>query len=168
MPPHTTTACCIVGGGSAGVMLSLLLARAGVPVTLLEAHRDFDRDFRGDTIHPSTLEVLHQMGLAERLHELPHVKAPAFRIMLPVGRVGINCAIADAVDAANVLGEPLRAGRVHDSHLAEVQGRRETITLLSGSRTRKAAPGATRARSTGTLAGTPWAPRVSRACASWR
>ena len=56
-------------------MLSLLLARAGVPVTLLEAHRDFERDFRGDTIHPATLEVLAQIGLAERLHQLPHVKA---------------------------------------------------------------------------------------------
>src|SRR6266498_2392767 len=72
------TTCCVVGAGPAGVMLSLLLARAGIPVTLLEAHRDFDRDFRGDTIHPSTLEVLDQIGLAKRLHELPHVKAPPF------------------------------------------------------------------------------------------
>jgi 2-polyprenyl-6-methoxyphenol hydroxylase-like FAD-dependent oxidoreductase len=68
-------------------MLSLLLARAGIRVTLLEAHRDFDRDFRGDTIHPSTLEVLDQIGLAERLHELPHVKAPAFRTVTPTGTV---------------------------------------------------------------------------------
>src|SRR6266508_233792 len=79
------TTCCVVGGGPAGVMLSLLLARAGIRVTLLEAHRDFDRDFRGDTIHPSTLEVLDQIGLAERLHELPHVKAPAFRTVTPTG-----------------------------------------------------------------------------------
>jgi 2-polyprenyl-6-methoxyphenol hydroxylase-like FAD-dependent oxidoreductase len=62
-------------------MLSLLLARAGVPVTLLEAHHDFDRDFRGDTIHPSTLEVPNQIGLADRLHQLPHVKAPSFRLV---------------------------------------------------------------------------------------
>lgn len=62
-------------------MLSLLLARAGVPVTLLEAHRDFERDFRGDTIHPATLEVLAQIGLAERLHELPHVKATSFKFI---------------------------------------------------------------------------------------
>jgi 2-polyprenyl-6-methoxyphenol hydroxylase-like FAD-dependent oxidoreductase len=62
-------------------MLSLLLARQGVPVTLLEAHRDFDRDFRGDTIHPSTLEVLEQIGLAAGVHELPHVKAPSFRFV---------------------------------------------------------------------------------------
>jgi 2-polyprenyl-6-methoxyphenol hydroxylase-like FAD-dependent oxidoreductase len=74
-------ACCVVGGGPGGVMLSLLLARAGIRVTLLEAHHDFDRDFRGDTIHPSTLEVLDQIGLADRLHQLPHVKAPSFRIV---------------------------------------------------------------------------------------
>lgn len=73
------TRCCVVGAGPAGVMLSLLLARGGIPVTLLEAHRDFDRDFRGDTIHPSTLEVLDQIGLADRLLELPHVKASSFR-----------------------------------------------------------------------------------------
>ena len=63
------TRCCIVGAGPAGVMVSLLLARAGIPVTLLEAHRDFDRDFRGDTIHPATLEVLEQIGLAKRLRQ---------------------------------------------------------------------------------------------------
>jgi 2-polyprenyl-6-methoxyphenol hydroxylase-like FAD-dependent oxidoreductase len=74
-------ACCIVGAGPAGVMLSLLLVRAGIRVTLLEAQRDFDRDFRGDTIHPSTLEVLDQIGLARRLHELPHVKAKSFRFV---------------------------------------------------------------------------------------
>src|SRR5919199_2819162 len=66
--------CCVVGGGPAGVILSLLLARKGVRVTLLEAHEDFDRDFRGDTIHPSVLELMDELGLAERLHELPHSK----------------------------------------------------------------------------------------------
>src|SRR5262249_50031616 len=77
------TTCCIVGGGPSGVMLSLLLARAGIDVTLLESHKDFDRDFRGDTIHASTLEALDQIGLAGRLHELPHVKAPSFRFLSP-------------------------------------------------------------------------------------
>lgn len=70
----TQTHCCVVGGGPAGVMLSYLLARQGIPVTLLEAHQDFDRDFRGDTIHPSVMEILSQLGLAERLLELPHGK----------------------------------------------------------------------------------------------
>ena len=68
------TACCIVGGGPGGMMLALLLARKGIPVTLLEAHKDFDRDFRGDTIHPSILEILDEIGLAELLHKLRHVK----------------------------------------------------------------------------------------------
>ena len=64
------------------MMLALLLARQGVPVTLLEGHKDFDRDFRGDTIHPSTLEVLDQIGLAEPLHQLRHVKiyGPTLRV----------------------------------------------------------------------------------------
>ena len=60
----------MVGGGPAGVILSLLLARHGIPVTLLEMHKDFDREFRGDTIHPSTLEILDQIGLAAPLHEI--------------------------------------------------------------------------------------------------
>jgi 2-polyprenyl-6-methoxyphenol hydroxylase-like FAD-dependent oxidoreductase len=68
------TICCIVGGGPAGAVLALLLARQGVPVILLEAHADFDRDFRGDTLHPSILEVLDEIGLADRLLELPHAK----------------------------------------------------------------------------------------------
>ena len=57
------TDCCVVGGGPAGAMLALLLARRGVRVTLLEMHKDFDREFRGDTVHPSTLEILDQLGL---------------------------------------------------------------------------------------------------------
>ena len=71
------TGCCIAGGGPAGAMLALLLARRGVRVTLLEMHHDFDREFRGDTVHPSTLEILDQLGLAERAHELPSNKISA-------------------------------------------------------------------------------------------
>jgi 2-polyprenyl-6-methoxyphenol hydroxylase-like FAD-dependent oxidoreductase len=69
------TTCCIVGAGPAGAILALLLARKGVDVTLLEEHMDFARDFRGDTVHPSTMEVLEQLGLAERLLQLEHTKA---------------------------------------------------------------------------------------------
>ncbi|MET8336213.1 FAD-dependent oxidoreductase [Streptosporangium canum] len=67
--------CVIAGGGPAGAVLALLLARAGVRVTLLEKHGDFLRDFRGDTVHPSTLQVLDELGLAEELDRLPHRKA---------------------------------------------------------------------------------------------
>src|SRR6476660_5707885 len=56
------TTCCIVGAGPAGVVLGFLLARAGIDVLVLEKHKDFFRDFRGDTIHPSTLEIMHELG----------------------------------------------------------------------------------------------------------
>src|SRR5687767_8259153 len=80
-----TTGCCIVGGGPAGMFLALLLARQGVDVTLLESHRDFDRDFRGDTVHPSTLELLHDLGLARAVHQLPHGKMTQFTLHTPDG-----------------------------------------------------------------------------------
>jgi len=72
MPREVSVRCCIAGGGPAGMMLGLLLARAGVEVLVLEKHADFLRDFRGDTIHPSTLEVMHELGLLEDLLRLPH------------------------------------------------------------------------------------------------
>lgn len=71
-----STRCCIAGGGPAGMMLGYLLARAGIEVQVLEKHADFLRDFRGDTIHPSTLEVMHELGLLDELLKLPHQKAP--------------------------------------------------------------------------------------------
>ena len=67
-----SAACCIVGGGPAGIMLGFLLARAGVDVLVLEKHQDFFRDFRGDTIHPSTLQIMHELGLLDDLLQLPH------------------------------------------------------------------------------------------------
>jgi 2-polyprenyl-6-methoxyphenol hydroxylase-like FAD-dependent oxidoreductase len=67
-----TTGCCIAGGGPAGMMLGDLLARAGVEVMVLEKHSDFFCDFRGDTIHPSTLEIMSELGLLEDFLKLPH------------------------------------------------------------------------------------------------
>lgn len=69
------TTCCIVGSGPAGAVLALLLARKGIPVILLEEHMNFDRDFRGDTIHPSVMQVMDQIGLADKLLEIPHTQA---------------------------------------------------------------------------------------------
>ena len=82
--------CCVAGGGPAGIMLGLLLARAGVEVLVLEKHADFLRDFRGDTIHPSTLEIMHELGLLEDLLKLPHQKAP--RLNAQVGDLTLTVA----------------------------------------------------------------------------
>ncbi len=72
----------IVGGGPAGMMLGLLLARAGVEVAVLEKHADFLRDFRGDTIHPSTLELLHELGLLNKFLQRPHQEAQYVRAVI--------------------------------------------------------------------------------------
>jgi 2-polyprenyl-6-methoxyphenol hydroxylase-like FAD-dependent oxidoreductase len=72
-----STKCCVVGGGPCGMMLGFLLARAGVDVVVLEKHADFLRDFRGDTIHPSTMELMSELGLLDEFLKLPHTKATA-------------------------------------------------------------------------------------------
>src|SRR3984893_5251848 len=76
------TTCCVVGGGPAGMVLGLLLARGGVDVTVLEKHGDFLRDFRGDTVHPSTMQLLDELGLGKRFARLPqsHLREIAFPI----------------------------------------------------------------------------------------
>ena len=79
------TTCCVVGAGPAGAILSFMLARKGIPVMLLESHLDFDRDFRGDTLHPSILEVMDELGLADRLLQLPHTKLSQVTVPTPTG-----------------------------------------------------------------------------------
>jgi 2-polyprenyl-6-methoxyphenol hydroxylase-like FAD-dependent oxidoreductase len=76
------TRCVIAGGGPAGIMAGYLLARAGVPVIVLEKHADFFRDFRGDTIHPSTLELMHELGLLEEFLKLPHQELRELRAVV--------------------------------------------------------------------------------------
>ncbi|MEZ2390975.1 FAD-dependent oxidoreductase [bacterium RCC_150] len=88
--PESTT-CVIAGGGPAGMMLGLLLARAGVEVTVLEKHADFLRDFRGDTVHASTIRLLDELGLGEGFRALPQSKLGDFK--LPVG--GTEVTLAD-------------------------------------------------------------------------
>jgi 2-polyprenyl-6-methoxyphenol hydroxylase-like FAD-dependent oxidoreductase len=78
----TRVACCIAGGGPAGIVLGYLLARAGVETCVLEKHGDFLRDFRGDTLHPSTLEVMHELGLLDALLKLPHSELSIARVQI--------------------------------------------------------------------------------------
>ena len=79
LPEELQSRCCIAGGGPAGIMLGYLLARAGIEVLVLEKHADFLRDFRGDTVHPSTLEVMHELGLLEEFLKRPHQKVAQVR-----------------------------------------------------------------------------------------
>jgi 2-polyprenyl-6-methoxyphenol hydroxylase-like FAD-dependent oxidoreductase len=103
------TTCCVVGGGPAGMVLGLLLARAGVEVTVLEKHADFLRDFRGDTVHPTTLDLLEELGLGKRFDALPQSRID--QVGFPVDTEGTVLAIGD-----------LRrlAGRVRHPYIAMV------------------------------------------------
>src|SRR5262245_17937518 len=83
---HTTT-CCIVGAGPGGMVLAYLLARKNIPVLLLESHPDFDRDFRGDTVRRSAMEVMAQLGRAGKLLELPHGSVQSMTFTTPAGKV---------------------------------------------------------------------------------
>jgi 2-polyprenyl-6-methoxyphenol hydroxylase-like FAD-dependent oxidoreductase len=82
MAQNLSTRCCIAGGGPAGMMLGLLLARAGVEVIVLEKHADFLRDFRGDTVHPSTLQVMHELGLLQSFLARPHDEVSELRAVI--------------------------------------------------------------------------------------
>jgi 2-polyprenyl-6-methoxyphenol hydroxylase-like FAD-dependent oxidoreductase len=87
-PEHMEeTTCCIAGAGPAGAVLALLLARKGIPVMLLEEHMDFDRNFRGDTVHPSVLEILDEIGLAERLLQIEHTIVQGLPVQTATGTI---------------------------------------------------------------------------------
>ena len=97
--PDLTTRCCIAGGGPAGMMLGLLLARAGIDVVVLEQHADFLRDFRGDTVHPSTMQVMDELGLLDAFLARPHSEVRTL-----AGQIG-----DDYVELADFTHLPTRA-----------------------------------------------------------
>src|SRR3989440_4083490 len=87
---NVSVRCCIAGGGPAGIMLGLLMARAGVEVLVLEKHADFLRDFRGDTVHPSTLEMLYELGLLEDFLKRPHQKVERIAAQIGESKVWVG------------------------------------------------------------------------------
>jgi 2-polyprenyl-6-methoxyphenol hydroxylase-like FAD-dependent oxidoreductase len=87
MAETITTRCCIAGGGPAGMMLGFLLARAGIDVIVLEKHKDFFRDFRGDTIHPSTLELMHELNLLDEFLKVPHQEVSRLSFQIGAERI---------------------------------------------------------------------------------
>ena len=143
--------CCIAGGGPAGMMLGYLLARAGIDVVVLEKHADFLRDFRGDTLHPSTLEVMHELAVLEELLKRPHQKLPILRaqignrevVLADFSRLPVQCpyiAMMPQWDFLDFLAE--RARRYPSFHLrmeTEVTGLIDEAGRVAGVRVR--APG---------------------------
>lgn len=89
MTSSETTTCCIAGCGPAGAVLGLLLARAGVDVLVLEKHADFFRDFRGDTIHPSTLQIIEELGFMERFSQVPQHRMSVVRVVTDTGSAAV-------------------------------------------------------------------------------
>jgi 2-polyprenyl-6-methoxyphenol hydroxylase-like FAD-dependent oxidoreductase len=123
------TQCCIAGGGPAGILLGYLLARAGIEVVVLEKWPDFFRDFRGDTIHPSTLEALHELGLLEDFLKLPHNKMERMTLNIGTKRITVadlrhlhtRCpyiAFIPQWDFLNFLAEKARAFPTFHLHMA--------------------------------------------------
>ena len=90
MGSYLRRTCCIVGGGPAGMVLGYLLARAGIEVQILEKHADFLHDFRGDTVHPSTLELMYELGVLEDLLRLPHQRLTRVRARIGGDQIVLN------------------------------------------------------------------------------
>jgi 2-polyprenyl-6-methoxyphenol hydroxylase-like FAD-dependent oxidoreductase len=134
-----TTECCIVGGGPGGMMLALLLARQGVQVVLLEAHQTFEREFRGDNVHPSTMALIEELGLMDRLRALPHVVGSDFPIHTPDGKVSppppevpSQSKTSIAVPQAAFLGMLADAAREYPSFQLETGARVEQLIQEAG------------------------------------
>ncbi|MFN8635976.1 MAG: FAD-dependent oxidoreductase [Chloroflexota bacterium] len=123
------THCCIVGGGPAGMILALLLGRAGVQTTIFEEHEDFERDFRGDTVHPSTMELMDTLGLAERLLQIPHAEIHRLAFDTPDGP--ITMADLSAVPTKFPFITMMPQARFLD-FLAEELRKLPTVRLLMG------------------------------------
>ena len=121
--------CCIAGGGPAGMMLGLLLARAGARVVVLEKHGDFLRDFRGDTIHPSTLEVMWKLGLLDDLLKIPHTKIERLSMqwedeVLPVAdftRLPTHCKYIALMPQWDLLDLLAKAGKRHPGYVLRMK-----------------------------------------------
>jgi 2-polyprenyl-6-methoxyphenol hydroxylase-like FAD-dependent oxidoreductase len=148
-----STRCCIAGGGPAGMMLGLLLARAGIDVTVLEKHADFLRDFRGDTVHPSTLEVLHELGLLEAFLRRPHDRVQTLRVNIgerevavaDFGRLRTRCRFIALVPQWEFLDFLRAAGARYPGFRVLMQARAEGLREAGG-------------RVTGVSASTPQGP----------
>ena len=126
-----TTQCCVVGAGPGGLVLALLLARQGVDVLLLEAQRDFKREFRGDGVHPSTLELIDDLGLMDRLLALPHARGLDFPVHTPDGKVSPQV----HRHAPSRFPEPLMARQADFlKMLAEAAAEYPTFQLETGAR----------------------------------
>jgi 2-polyprenyl-6-methoxyphenol hydroxylase-like FAD-dependent oxidoreductase len=138
--------CCITGGGPAGMMMGLLLARAGIDTVVLEKHADFLRDFRGDTLHPSTLQAMHELGLLEELLKRPHKPVPQLKaqigskelVLADFSRLPTECRFIALMPQWDFLDFLAEQGRRYSAfHLrmqAEVTGLIENARRIAGVR----------------------------------